>query len=176
MTCLSDYVYKETIFSSDFCDNAIGTLDSNKWEPHVWYGSGDHRFHDRKDFMTSYNTDLMFQMKDAIISCVQRYEKKYMEVSQFCGVRFNKYSVGQGIKQHVDHIHSLFDGERKGIPIISIVGTFNDDYEGGEFVINDEVIDMKQGDMLVFPSCFLYPHMVKPVTKGIRYSWVLWGY
>ena len=99
-----------------------------------------------------------------------------MNITQFCGVRFNKYSVGEGIKEHVDHIHSLFDGERKGIPIISIVGTLNDDYEGGEFLINDEVIDFKQGDMLIFPSCFLYPHMVKPVIKGTRYSWVLWGY
>ena len=174
MKNLNDYVYKETIFSPEFCNNAIEILDTEEWKPHRWYGQD--KWHDTKDFDTAYNLELMSLMRDAIIACVSRYEKKYMNVTQFCGVRFNKYSVGEGIARHVDHIHSLFDGTRKGIPIISIVGTFNDDYEGGEFMLNDEQIDMKQGDMLVFPSCFLYPHMVKPVIKGTRYSWVLWGY
>lgn len=174
MTCLNDYVYKENIFSPEFCDAAITTLDAGEWKPHRWYGNN--QWHDVKDFVTAYNLELMAEMRDSILSCVSRYKHKYLDLNEFCGVRFNKYSVGEGIAEHVDHIRSLFDGERKGIPIISIVGTLNDNYEGGEFLINGEVVDMKQGDMLVFPSCFLYPHMVKPVTKGIRYSWVLWGY
>ena len=30
---------------------------------------------------------------------------------------------------HADHIHSMFDGEKKGIPILSVLGVLNDDYE-----------------------------------------------
>ena len=35
-------------------------------------------------------------------------------------------------------------------------------------------IDTKKGDLLIFPSNFLYPHEVEPVTKGVRYSYVSW--
>jgi predicted 2-oxoglutarate/Fe(II)-dependent dioxygenase YbiX len=174
MKNLNEFVHKETVFSAEFCDDAIQRLEQLDWKPHRWYGSN--KWHDVKDFVTTYDLELMSEMRQPIIDFVSRYEKKYMNVTEFCGVRFNKYSVGEGIAEHVDHIHSLFDGTRKGIPIISIVGVFNDNYEGGEFMLNKEQIDMKQGDVLIFPSCFLYPHMVKPITSGTRYSWVLWGF
>jgi predicted 2-oxoglutarate/Fe(II)-dependent dioxygenase YbiX len=75
---------------------------------------------------------------------------------------------------HADHIHSRFDGERKGIPILSVLGVLNDDYEGGEFVLIDEKIDLNKGDIIIFPSNFMYPHKVEPVTKGTRYSYISW--
>ena len=75
---------------------------------------------------------------------------------------------------HADHIHSMFDGERKGIPILSVLGVLNDDYEGDEFVLIDEKIDLSKGDIIIFPSNFMYPHKVEPVTKGIRYSYISW--
>ena len=75
---------------------------------------------------------------------------------------------------HADHIHSMFDGERKGIPILSVLGVLNDDYEGGEFVLIDEKIDLSKGDIIIFPSNFMYPHKVEPVTKGTRYSYISW--
>ena len=57
----------------------------------------------------------------------------------------------------------------------------NDDYEGGEFqfaTYNQEkcTIDTakfnKTGSIIVFPSDM--EHRVAPVTKGIRYSLVIW--
>jgi predicted 2-oxoglutarate/Fe(II)-dependent dioxygenase YbiX len=35
-------------------------------------------------------------------------------------------------------------------------------------------IKLKKGDLLIFPSVFLYPHKVEPVKKGIRYSFISW--
>jgi hypothetical protein len=88
-------------------------------------------------------------------------------------VRWNRYSENRKMALHVDHIKSLFDGDRKGIPTLSCLGVLNDDYEGGEFVMwDDKVIPLEQGDLLIFPSNFLYPHKVEPVTKGIRYSYI----
>jgi predicted 2-oxoglutarate/Fe(II)-dependent dioxygenase YbiX len=75
---------------------------------------------------------------------------------------------------HADHIHSMFDGERKGIPILSVLGVLNDDYEGGEFYLIDKKTDLSKGDIIVFPSNFMYPHKVEPVTKGTRYSYISW--
>ena len=57
---------------------------------------------------------------------------------------------------------------------MSVLGVLNDDYEGGEFVLIDEKIDLSKGDIIIFPSNFMYPHKVEPVTKGIRYSYISW--
>ena len=45
-------------------------------------------------------------------------------------LRFNKYDETTQMKLHCDHIHSMFDGTRKGIPALSLLGCLNDDYEG----------------------------------------------
>ena len=71
----------------------------------------------------------------------------------------------------------LFDGEKKGIPILTIVGLLNKDYNGGEFVmLEDEIINLEPGDIVVFPSLFLYPHRVNEVLEGTRYSFASWAW
>ena len=57
----------------------------------------------------------------------------------------------------------------------SLTINLNDNYEGGEFIMFDNhEIKFKQGDLIIFPSNFLYPHKVEPVIKGTRYSFVSW--
>jgi predicted 2-oxoglutarate/Fe(II)-dependent dioxygenase YbiX len=66
---------------------------------------------------------------------------------------------------------------------LSIIVNLNEDYEGGDFVFfnpfnKEEIIhsvSLKKGNVLMFPSNFLYPHSVKPITKGTRYSIVSWA-
>ena len=70
----------------------------------------------------------------------------------------------------------MFDGQRKGIPTLSVLGSLNNDYEGGEFLMFDEEKEykIKAGEIMIFPSVFLYPHRVAPVTKGTRDTFVSW--
>jgi predicted 2-oxoglutarate/Fe(II)-dependent dioxygenase YbiX len=75
---------------------------------------------------------------------------------------------------HVDHFAN--------IPrTMSCILMLNNDYEGGNLCFRNpdgsgEVeIDVRANRMIVWPSCFMYPHTVKPVTKGIRYSVVAWA-
>ena len=37
-------------------------------------------------------------------------------------------------------------------------------------------IKLKTGDILMFPSNFMYPHEVTECTKGTRYSFVSWAF
>jgi predicted 2-oxoglutarate/Fe(II)-dependent dioxygenase YbiX len=52
----------------------------------------------------------------------------------------------------------------------------NDDFEGGEFVFFNKELKYKleKGDAIMFPSNFMYPHEVMPVTQGTRYSIITW--
>jgi hypothetical protein len=51
----------------------------------------------------------------------------------------------------------------------------NDDYEGGElyFPRFDLTIKPKQGDVLVFPSTYIYEHASLPMKSGTKYSVVV---
>jgi predicted 2-oxoglutarate/Fe(II)-dependent dioxygenase YbiX len=40
----------------------------------------------------------------------------------------------------------------------------------------DEVYELKAGQLMVFPSNFLFPHKVETVTEGTRYSFASWAY
>ena len=103
--------------------------------------------------------------------------KTFTSWSGFSEIRFNRYKKGQIMSKHSDHIVSLFTGKNRGIPVLSIIGVLNDNYEGGEFIMFDNYeIKFKAGDILIFPSIFLYPHLVKPIKKGTRYSFVSWCY
>lgn len=98
-------------------------------------------------------------------------------INKFSTPRFNKYGLSTEMRLHVDHISSIFDGVEKGVPIITILGSLNEGYKGGDFLMFDgEVVPMNEGTLLIFPSNFLYPHQVTPITKGTRYSFVSWGW
>jgi hypothetical protein len=75
---------------------------------------------------------------------------------------------------HVDH---FADVPRT----MSCILLLNNDYEGGNLCFRNPdgsgewEVEIKPNRMIVWPSNFLYPHTVKPVTKGIRYSVVAWA-
>ena len=39
-----------------------------------------------------------------------------------------------------------------------------------------ENVELGVGDVVMWPSVFLYPHEVTPVTKGTRITAVMWGW
>lgn len=177
---LFDFVYKENVFSKEFCEQKVKVLEESNWLPHRWTKK-DNLWEniDRKDFSVLHQYTIQKQMVGDIVSFVKRYGEKvsnYFHINEFSPIRFNRYSQDECIKEHVDHIYSLFDGDKKGIPIISLVGVLNDNYDGGKFFLCDKEIELNTGDVLVFPSLFMYPHKVEKISKGVRYSWVSWGY
>jgi predicted 2-oxoglutarate/Fe(II)-dependent dioxygenase YbiX len=50
----------------------------------------------------------------------------------------------------------------------------NDDYEGGELIVAGNEIHYTAGSAIIFPSTFMFPHEIKPVTKGERWSVISW--
>ena len=76
---------------------------------------------------------------------------------------------------HADRVQQMFDGERKGIPTLSVVGLLNDNFTGGDFImLEDNKVELGAGDILIFPSTFMYQHKVTLITEGTRYSFVSW--
>jgi hypothetical protein len=179
---LTDFieVYKQAV-SATSCDNIINKSSNYDWHLHRWeaYDKVVSREHDDRELSVANLDGLStINLTATVKQCVSDYAtKNLISINGYSRFRLNKYSVGTFMDTHVDHINSVFDGTRKGIPVLSIVGLLNDNFSGGEFVFfKDHKIELGQGDILVFPSVFLYPHRVMPVTEGTRYSFVQWAY
>ena len=188
---LSDYVkHYKSFIKDDICDKTIlelNNLNNNLWTQHEFYNSGKNisiKISGDQELSTLYSREI--STKEIIMKQVWEAIYKYikdLKFSWFDGwkahseIRFNKYSENTKMAQHCDHIHSLFEGKEKGIPILSVLGILNNDYEGGEFIMfEDEEIKLNKGDLLIFPSLFLYPHKIEPIKKGIRYSFISWAW
>jgi predicted 2-oxoglutarate/Fe(II)-dependent dioxygenase YbiX len=98
-------------------------------------------------------------------------------VSSCTPIRFNRCKTHTLVETHHDHIQELFGPGNTSIPSVSVVGLLNEEFTGGEFVLfKDTVILLKKGDILLFPSTFLYPHRVDKVKSGVRNSFVTWAF
>ena len=85
-----------------------------------------------------------------------------------------KYENSGFYTWHVDHFAT--------IPrTMSCILLLNNDYEGGNLCFRNPdgsgewEVEVKPNRMIIWPSNFLYPHTVKPVTRGTRYSVVAWA-
>tara|TARA_R100000908_G_C3700971_1_gene111475 strand:- start:515 stop:727 length:213 start_codon:yes stop_codon:yes gene_type:complete len=50
------------------------------------------------------------------------------------------------------------------------------DYDGGELFVqnNEKGVKLDKGDVVAFPSNFMYPHKVSPITRGERRVLIIW--
>ena len=94
--------------------------------------------------------------------------------TQIFDIEILKYENTGFYTWHVDHFAK--------IPrTMSCILLLNNDYEGGNLCFRNQdgteewCVDTVPGRVVIWPSNFLYPHTVKPVTKGTRYSVVAWA-
>lgn len=102
---------------------------------------------------------------------ISKYRDQFIfaHIEQDSGYELLRYETGQFYTQHTDSF--------KHFPrAVSCSFSLNDDYEGGEFAFFNREISVKapRGSALLFPSNFMYPHEILPVTKGTRYSIITW--
>jgi len=175
---LDFYVKKyEGFIDKNICKKTVEELNNlkkNYWSEHVFYNPSlkkDVKLSGAYELSTSYTNEISTEKE--IMNLYWKAIYKYVlediknswfdSWSGFSKIRYNKYSS------------MIFDGERKGIPILSVLSVLNNDYSGGEFfMFQDKKIKLNEGDVLIFPSNFLYPHKVDPVIKGTRYSMISW--
>lgn len=176
----------ENCIDNKKCKKIIKDLSKVKWEKHVFY---DYRNDSSTSKSGSKELNVTSEVMEETGYVMQKIWEAYNQYivldfnfswfdgwEGFSQVRFNEYKKGQKMALHCDHIQDLFEGKRRGIPILTALGCLNEDFEGGDFVMWDKVIKLKAGDIMVFPSVFLYPHRVEPVTKGKRYTFVSWAW
>jgi predicted 2-oxoglutarate/Fe(II)-dependent dioxygenase YbiX len=103
--------------------------------------------------------------------CIQEYNTKFphCQIEEDSGYELLKYPKGCFYTEHTDS----FKARPRAVSCSFIL---NDNFEGGEFAFFNKELKYKlgKGDAIMFPSNFMYPHEVMPVTKGTRYSIITW--
>tara|TARA_B100001250_G_scaffold153397_1_gene131737 strand:+ start:105 stop:704 length:600 start_codon:yes stop_codon:yes gene_type:complete len=182
----------EKIIPTDLCDAIVQDIEKRPWKPHEWHRNSTDTYNSEEtmELDVQFTTpELQKVLGDFVVEAGRQYNQNYAYqhpscadrtrqiMTQFSPIRFNRYAPGQIMRQHHDHIHSIFDGKVKGIPVLSFILNFNDDYEGADlFFWEDTVVELGKGDIIMFPSNFFFPHGVTEATKGKRYSAVAWGW
>jgi predicted 2-oxoglutarate/Fe(II)-dependent dioxygenase YbiX len=121
------------------------------------------------------NKNVRQELDQELFNCaakaIQEYKKRFVHcnIEQDSGYDLLKYEVGGFYLEHTD---AFKDRPRA----VSCSFALNDDYEGGEFAFFDRELKykLKKGSCIMFPSNFMYPHEIMPVTSGTRYSIITW--
>ena len=110
-------------------------------------------------------------LRTAVQQAYVRYREAFPKavVGQDFGYKLLRYQRNGFYRQHVDEA-----GSTGRILSCSII--LNDDFSGGEmeWFGGSLVIGPTRGTVIMFPSGFLFPHAVLPVTEGTRYAAVTW--
>jgi len=195
-TKLQDYILIiESLIPADFCDSYINEYEnSDEWQQSMINdGKGGAILDDYRNCCTittsdpiiiRQNKDVRQPLDDKMFSYVSlaldKYKQKlnfttfgrsstYFGTSSDTGYDLLRYKKSCRYGEHIDH----FEQDPKAL---TCSFTLSDDYEGGAFSFfnQEKIINPLKGSAVMFPSNFMFPHEVLPVTKGIRYSMVTW--
>lgn len=194
---LKDYVWVCNLLKPELCDSIVENLKRAPWKEWEWYtvyGNVSTVDTKRREYLESTKKKTIPELEIAMIDILTMDKMLPLLVkaatqytyrcnppikgtiaqiaNQFTLVRVHKYNEGAMMPRHIDHSSTT------GHPILTVVGVLNDEseYEGGQFIIFDDYeVKLKKGDVVIFPSNFMFPHEVKIVTKGVRYSFTTWA-
>jgi predicted 2-oxoglutarate/Fe(II)-dependent dioxygenase YbiX len=184
MKNINDYILVfDEIITDALCDAILNEFSNEEeWEKTVLGGGRvDVKIRSAETVVISYpyviekNKLVRQTIDNELFNCaaiaVQKYNNKFSlcKIEEDSGYELLRYKEGQLYVQHTD---SFKDRPRA----VSCSFVLNDDYEGGEFAFFDRELKykLKKGSCIMFPSNFMYPHEIMPVTSGTRYSIITW--
>jgi hypothetical protein len=194
-TNIRDYikVFDNKYFSKKECELIINSLGTFK--KHTFYSvKNNHKEEIGNDPQISFLKDNKIEsigklIKDKWFKIIGEYIlnelNKKEKIDWFTGwngysfPKFIKYNEGTSMRNHCDHIYGLFqaNGKARGVPTLSVITALNNSFSGGEIIMCEKYkYPLKTGETIMFPSNFLYPHEIKKITKGTRYSMTSWVY
>jgi predicted 2-oxoglutarate/Fe(II)-dependent dioxygenase YbiX len=123
----------------------------------------------------SKNKVIRQSIDDTLYQCFSKSIKEYCtqfncEISSDTGYNLLEYTNGGYFNTHIDTMNNLNNR------YLSCSLLLSDDFKGGDFsFFNDKYkVSLSKGDMIIFPSNFMYPHGITKITGNNRYSIITW--
>jgi hypothetical protein len=142
---------RKNLFTKNECNEIISFSENeNQWK--------------KKTDGVSYQI-FIFKPNEFISDKIMKYAKEILGLSILTvNLAVLKYIEGGYFPRHTDRSETAFNRDF----LYNINLKLNDEYEGGEFLLNDNVFLADVGDVYHYKSTEF--HEVKPITKGTRYT------
>ena len=172
------YVNVDRLFTENECDKIVDMCMKEKLQNGLVKELETVKsYRDSKVKWISYNTETTGWIFNKLSKCILDVNNKWFnfDISGFSdNLQFTHYKAPHGkYKKHVDKRYEKVIRKLS----FSIQLTDPSKYSGGDLILHDgpkPIVMRKQiGDLVVFPS--FVRHRVKPVTRGTRYSLVIWS-
>jgi len=179
MDHLEAVVEIKKVVSDDFIDKIIPLIDKKAVENLDVLGGKDRSVRNVKGYHLNFDTptNLFYwqYVKKEIEKQFILYKAKFhrMETKTINQIDLLKYTPGGKYEVHTDNFSCTTRH-------VSVIINLNNEYEGGELIFTDQKFNeikrlkLDKGSIVFFPSNFMYPHGIQPITKGTRYSIVAW--
>lgn len=183
MNDIKDYiVVVQDVLSHEICDALLSEYaNSDEWVDTATKGGVNKDVRRAQTILMSQehciakNPEVRKRLDEHVFigasKAITKYNEKfnYANIEEDTGYELLRYQTGEFYTQHTDS----FLGQPRAV---SCSFALNDNYDGGEFAFFDREISVKasKGSAVLFPSNFMYPHEILPVTKGTRYSIITW--
>ncbi len=183
------FVWVDNVFTSVELDGLVSFCSKEPLTPGMTSDSkgeniaNSYRTSKNRFFGLNDDTRWFFERINSLIQWKNEYFWK-MDLSGYDEFQYGEYHSDE--EGHYDwHMDMLLDGtiqasmhSTRKLSMTLLLNEPGVDYEGGEFQFNLGNVDdpcipaMKKGRIILFPSFLI--HRVKPVTKGVRKSIVIW--
>lgn len=160
----------------DYCDS-VGTEQGSTFGAKTPEDIEKHRVSNVKFHERNEKTAWIFDKLNFIIQAANEQFYNF-HLNGYANFQYTTYDPNGRYDWHTD----MAFGEKFGTDAeprkLSLSLALNDDFEGGEFQINNGkeetavTVPMHKGRVVLFPSFMI--HRVTPVTKGVRKSLVVW--
>tara|TARA_B100000424_G_scaffold30541_1_gene20787 strand:+ start:2204 stop:2887 length:684 start_codon:yes stop_codon:yes gene_type:complete len=188
---MSDHIlYLPSFIDKDICKSVMNSLDNLERDDSTPYTDG--LLNDDAD--TYFDPDIKYidKVRDRIFidglkeyaSKIRSFNWSYYNTKSFhCSeMIIRRYNQGSEFKYHHDDIiGEMFQHwfiRRQNILTCNFYFSDAKDYEGGDlvFTCSDKKYHTSVGDIIIFPSNWMFYHEVQKITKGKRYSGTVWLY
>ena len=179
MDHLEAIVEIKKVISDEFIDKIISLTNKKSKKNLEVRGGLDKGDRNVKGYHLNFNTPTNIFYWNFIKTEIERlyfyYKAKFpkMDSNKINQIDLLKYTVGGKYENHTDHFSTTTRS-------LSVIMNLNDSYKGGDLIFTDQKnneikkLKLEKGSIVFFPSNFMYPHGIQPITKGTRYSIVAW--
>lgn len=177
------YVTWDAAFTEEELNSIVEYCDAMGTEQGVTFGAASteeiekHRVSNVKFHKRNSETAWIFDKLNFIIQAANEQFYNF-HLNGYSSFQYTTYDSNGRYDWHTDMSFGEKFGEDAEPRKLSLTLLLNDDFEGGEFQINNGkeetplAVPMHKGRAVLFPSFMI--HRITPITKGTRKSLVVW--
>ena len=176
------YIFND-VFDKDFCDNIIKLMDISECKKKTFSNYNNVECFDIDN--TNYNfieTNIFLDKTIRNIFDTLVILTKYIKI--YGVTNFELRKVYGKTREHIDGTcpdvikHPLHNFYIKSIRSLTMVGVFNDDFDGGVYHFPQQNINvkLKAGSLILFPPYWTHPHGVSEINEienGRKYRYTI---